>query len=164
MKRLVKEYVFDAGNQEITSPEFIGLATENLLLIVNTTMSEVVYNPLKSAIAGTLTGATLQLVTDTSSMNQTDELQIWIEDGVTPATNDNLDALVYLANCIAERMPMLDTLDRAQVTVANTVSVGQSGNWTLATLNALQNQPTAFAPYNWASGAFHIYQNVQVTP
>jgi hypothetical protein len=174
MKRLVKEYSFDRDNQEITSSEFAELRTENILLVVNVSLNQVIYNPINSAFSGTLSGLTLQLSYDTSGMNAADDLQIWIDDGIQSANNDNLDALVYFASAIHEKLPVCDTLDRALVVAAQSgawsVNAVQSGGWNIATvttvgaLTSLQNNaPTALAAYNWASGAYHIYNGIEVS-
>lgn len=168
MKKIVNDYQFVPIENELYSDSFSGLSIENVLLIVNLSSGVILYSPANPSHANaSLSGTLFIFGSDISANLQTDKLQIWIDDGVSPARNDNLDSLVYLANMIAERMPMLDTLDRAVVSGAVTVS-GSLTTLTTVTnvtsLNSMQSQPTAMAPYNWASGAYHIYSGIQVTP
>jgi hypothetical protein len=172
MKKLVKEYEFYNGSGEIFSPELIGIELSQVLLVVNVTANRILYNPTNfDTGAYSLTQGTLnvRLPTDDSLVfNSTDELQIWIDDGESPARDDNLDTLVYFASAIHEKLPVCDTLDRVLANVVGTVTV--SGTLTTVTtvtnvtsLNSMQSQPTALAPYNWASGAYHIYNGIEVT-
>ena len=171
MKKLVKEYVFDPSVRQIASPEFFELAISNILLVVNVTTNTVLYNPLNASAGGEMlqlsNGKILSLFLDTTTpgYSSTDELQIWIDDGESPARDDNLDTLVYFASAIHEKLPVCDTNDRVLANVTGSVTLGGGSTTvsTLTTLNTFQNQPVALAPYNWASGAYHIYNGIEVT-
>lgn len=81
MKYIPITYTFDASAKTIDSSFFNRI--EDIFLITNVTSWEIIYqfnNPLKW---GTLSVTTLNLVFDTTSMNDTDKLQIILQDPVT---------------------------------------------------------------------------------
>lgn len=171
MKKIVTNYKLTDPNS-LQSPDFVGLTNEQLLLVVNATSGVLLYSPLNNAnsidgIKDPLEDAFF-FVNDFPNTSLGQALQIWIDDGQSPARDDNLDTLVYFASAIHEKMPVCDTLDRMLANVVGTVTV--SGTLTTVTtvtnvtsLNSMQSQPTALAPYNWASGAYHIYNGIEVT-
>lgn len=168
MQKLIEDYVFSASAKTVTSPDFSGLSTRNILLVVNVTDGIIIFNPIKAATTGSLSGGVLTLTYDTTSMSDGDQIQIYIDDGFDAARDDNLDTLVYFASAIHEKMPVCDTLDRVLANVVGSVTV--SGNLStvstvtnITSMNSMQNQPTALAPYNWSSGAYHIYNGIEVT-
>ena len=80
MKRLLKpsEYSFNATAKTIT---IIGvtLVEEQLLLITNVTLGIMIYNFAEPLKGGSISGQVLTLDYDTTSMSNTDKLQIWFE-------------------------------------------------------------------------------------
>lgn len=79
MKKLVTSYTFDASLKTIDSADFTSL--EKIQLVTNVTDGIIIYNFADSAKNGTLSGTTLTLDYDTTSMDDTDKLQIFVEDG-----------------------------------------------------------------------------------
>ena len=79
-KKLVKtdigDYSFNALAKEITFSGIDGLTLDQILLITNVTDNTIIYN--FAAKGGTLITSVLTLDYDTTSMNDTDEFQIWI--------------------------------------------------------------------------------------
>ncbi len=79
------------------------------------------------------------------------------------------DSMLYFTTAILEKLPMLTSTDAAMVNVMNTVPV--SGSLTsmtnlvnLANLNGYAlGASTGLTPYNFSAGAFHIYNNIQVS-
>lgn len=88
MKKIVTSYTFDASAQTIDSADFTSL--EKILLITNVTDQIIIYNFADSAKGGSLSSTTLTLEYDTTSMSDTDKLQIFVEvanltQGTTPS-------------------------------------------------------------------------------
>lgn len=78
-KKLVTSYTFDASAQTIDAADFTSL--EKILLITNVTDQIIIYNFADTTKGGSLTSTTLTLEYDTTTMDDTDKLQIMVEDG-----------------------------------------------------------------------------------
>lgn len=78
-KKLVHEYTFDASAKTIVSSDFNRL--RDIAIITNVTDGIVIYDALDSTLKGTLSGKTLTLDYDTTTMADTDELQIIMHTG-----------------------------------------------------------------------------------
>lgn len=78
-KKLVHEYIFVASAKTIVSSDFNRL--RDIAIITNVTDGIVIYDALDSTLKGTLSGKTLTLDYDTTTMADTDELQIIIHTG-----------------------------------------------------------------------------------
>lgn len=81
-KRLASGYTFDASAQTIVHADFSDITLAGIQMIVNVTDQEIIYNFADTAKGGTLSTDTLTLEHDTTSMADTDELMILVEDGV----------------------------------------------------------------------------------
>ncbi len=79
MKKLVTSYTFVAASRTVQSADFTSL--EKIQLITNVTDQIIIYNFADTAKGGTLSSTTLTLEYDTSTMSNTDKLQIFVEDG-----------------------------------------------------------------------------------
>jgi hypothetical protein len=84
MKKLVTSYTFDASAKTIDSADFTSL--EKIQLITNVTDQIIIYNFADTSKGGTLSSTTLTLEHDTTAMDDTDKLQIFVEDGTGPGT------------------------------------------------------------------------------
>lgn len=80
-------YTFDASAQTVVASEFSDVGLSGIQLITNVTDQIVIYNFADTAKGGTLSTDTLTLEFDTTSMSDTDELMILVEDGLTPLTS-----------------------------------------------------------------------------
>lgn len=79
MKKIVHEYIFNAASQTIRSKEFTRLNI--IALITNVTAGIIIYNFADPAKGGTLSGDTLTLDFNTTSMSNSDDLQIIVHTG-----------------------------------------------------------------------------------
>jgi hypothetical protein len=77
----VGSYTFDASAKTVTLTGFPTLTIEQILLITNvtSTKNEIIYQFDQTAKAGTISGNVITLVFDTTTMADTDDLQIWVE-------------------------------------------------------------------------------------
>lgn len=84
MKTLITNYVFDASAKTITFSDFGDISLEKILLVTNTTDNIIIYNFAESGLGGTVATNVLTLDYDTTSMSDTDDLQIFYELKRTP--------------------------------------------------------------------------------
>lgn len=82
MKKLVTSYTFNAAAKTVVSSAFSSL--ENILLITNVTDNVIIYNFADPSKGGSLSGTTLTLTHDTTSMADADKLQVFVDDGNEP--------------------------------------------------------------------------------
>lgn len=79
MKKLLTSYTFDASAKTVTSDDFTSL--EKIQLITNVTDQIIIYNFADTTKGGSLTSTTITLEYDTTTMDDADKLQIFVEDG-----------------------------------------------------------------------------------
>jgi len=75
----VGTYTFDASAQTITMAGIKTLKLEEILLITNVTDQEIIYNPADASLGGTIASNVLTLEYDTTSMDDADDLQIYVQ-------------------------------------------------------------------------------------
>lgn len=78
MKILVPNYTFDASAKTITFTDYVAITLENILLVTNVTDNVIIYNFADQG--GTVASNILTLDYDTTSMSDSDDLQIWYDD------------------------------------------------------------------------------------
>jgi len=86
MKKRLTSYTFDASAQTVVHADFSDVGLAGIQLIVNVTDQIIIYNFADASKGGTLATDTLTLEYDTTSMSDTDELMILVEDGVAAQT------------------------------------------------------------------------------
>lgn len=132
MKKLISEYTFNAATKQITLTEYTSVDLESLLLITNVTDNIILYNFAGQDKGATIVGNVVTLDYDTSSMSNNDNLQIFIDDGQSPATNSELETLNFLIKQLLKRSESLAVVDinqRQRVTVDSVVpTVFVNGN------------------------------------
>lgn len=79
--KIVKNYTFNAVAKTVTSTDFTSI--EIILSILNVTTGDIIYLPNNPNKGGTLSNGVLTLDYNTTSMSNTDKLQIIIENTVT---------------------------------------------------------------------------------
>ena len=73
---------FNAAAKTITHASFSDVTLAGIQLIVNVTDQIIIYNFADTTKGGSLTGDVLTLEYDTTTMSDTDELMVLVEDGV----------------------------------------------------------------------------------
>lgn len=81
MKRRIENYSWVASTGAITFTDFTAIKLEGVLVITNVTDQIIIYNFADAAKGGTQSANVLTCEFDTSSMDNTDKLQIWYDDG-----------------------------------------------------------------------------------
>lgn len=82
MKQLIGNYRFNSSAHTVTFPAYISLVPESILLITNVTRGVIIYNFADPNAGGTVLGNVLTLTYNTSSQADTDNLQIFFDDGL----------------------------------------------------------------------------------
>lgn len=105
MKIKVDNYTFNKTNKTITLNDYASLPLENLLLITNVTSGTILFMFNDPSLLATIENNIITLSIDTSSMLDSDKLQIFIDDGKHQLTNDELRAtplIISDPNLLAE--------------------------------------------------------------
>ena len=90
MKILFEDYSFDAANQKVTFNTTDVITLEQLLIITNVTTNKIIYNFADPNAGGTIVNNVLTLDFDTTSMSSGDKLQIYLDNILTPASDETL--------------------------------------------------------------------------
>jgi len=114
MKKLVENYSFNAATRQITLTDYTSVDLEALLLITNVTDNIIIYNFAGEGKGATIAANVVALDFDTTSMSNSDKLQIFIDDGETPATNSALETIDLLLSQLLKRSESLAVVDTSQ--------------------------------------------------
>ena len=130
MKKLIENYTFNPSEQTIAFNDYASIDLEKILLITNASSNDIIYNFADLNLGGSTTDNVVTLVYNTSgTMNSTDRLQIFYEDGSNPASEDTLQSLsdmIDYLKIIVQNTKVLSTQDfnqRQRVVVENTLSM-----------------------------------------
>jgi len=102
-KNLITEYTFDASLKTVRFDDYVSISLDGCLLITNVTDGIGIFQFNSPSLGGTVATNVLTLEYDTTTMSDSDDLQIWYDDGVPLANNQVLDALYE----VCERLTML---------------------------------------------------------
>lgn len=125
MKILVENYTFNSSTRQVTLTDYTSVDLESFLLITNVTDNVIIYNFADPAKGGTVSTNVLTLDYDTTAMSNGDSLQIFIDDGESPATNSALETIDLLLTQLLKRsesLAVVDTAQRQRVVVDNQVT------------------------------------------
>lgn len=100
MKKLIETYTFDASAKTVALTGYT-VSLASLLLITNVTDNIIIYNFADATKGGTVSGDTITLTYDTTSMADADKLQIYYDDsaatqavsGTVAVTNSDITAI-----------------------------------------------------------------------
>jgi len=90
MKILFENYSFNAAAKTVTFNTTDVLTLEQLLIITNVTTNKIIYNFADPNAGGTIVNNVLTLDFNTTSMSSNDKLQIFIDNILTPASDETL--------------------------------------------------------------------------
>lgn len=98
MKKNITNYIFNAANKTIIFNDYTNIEIEKILQISNVKTAEIIYSPMDFGDSkkrkGNVSENILSLSYDTTSMSNSDPLQIWYDDGVYNAYDLNNYLLV----------------------------------------------------------------------
>lgn len=113
MKKLISNsgYVFNASAKTVTFSDYTTIELEGVLLITNLADNLIVYNFANPLLGGTVSGNVLTLTYDTSSMDDSDKLQIFYDDSsIQPANTTNQTELAELTETLQELVSRLNVI------------------------------------------------------
>jgi hypothetical protein len=93
MKVLFEDYTFNAAAKQIAFNTTQPIELSQLLVITNVTDNLIIYNFADPAAGGTISNNTLTLDYNTTSMSDTDTLQIFLDNTETPASDEMIRLL-----------------------------------------------------------------------
>jgi hypothetical protein len=152
MKKLVSNYSFNAATKQITLSDYTSVDLESLLLITNVATNTIIYNFAGQGKGATVSGNVLTLDFDTTSMSNSDSLQIFIDNNEVGASESTAEALKDVADYLkilvnqTKTLATQDTAQRQRVVLENS-SVTLVGNSQIVD-SANQN------PFSFGSNAF----------
>jgi hypothetical protein len=117
MKILFENYSFDAAAKTVTFNTTNSITLEQLLIITNVTTNQIVYNFADPNAGGSITNNVLTLDFDTTSMSSSDKLQIFIDNILTPSSDETLQL-------VGEQTELLRRMTKLLEPIANQNSVG----------------------------------------
>lgn len=159
MKIQVTNYTFNPMLRQIAFTDYSSIALKSVLLVVNVTTNEIIYNFANHLTGGTVTGNVLNLTFDTSSMSSSHDLLIYYDAPGVPATDE---ALVLLRRIAQSLIPLAtqDANQRQRVTVdalAGGLTLG-----TVSTVSTVSNVATLAGVdprYQFIDAARNAYAN-----
>jgi hypothetical protein len=117
MKVLFQDYTFNAATKQITFNTTDVVSLNQVLVITNVTDNIIIYNFADPAKGGTILNNVLTLTFDTTTMSNTDSLQIFLDLYGTPSTEETtvlLNESVVLLRKMVKLMEPLGTQDTQQ--------------------------------------------------
>lgn len=169
MKILFENYSFDAPAQTVTFNTTDVITLEQLLIITNVTTNKIIYNFADPNAGGSITNNVLTLDFDTTSMSSGDKLQIFVDNILTPSSDETLQLVGEQTELLRRMTKLLEPSSRAsnaglQMVDASFTTLSVINSHNLTYMGGAQNQTitaaeTAFFPQSRQSYAL-IRQNL----
>jgi hypothetical protein len=132
-----KDYIFDASAKTITFSDPVSI--EQIGVITNVVDGVQIYNPMDVTKVGTLAGQVLTLAYNTTTMSDTDALQVFYGNG-SPTLSVELDDMFVVLRGILLELATPSTVDLA-LNRLRTTDVIESGTvTTVTTVSTVANQ------------------------
>ena len=161
MKKLIENYTFNPTTKEIVFLDYTTIDLERILIVTNVTINTIIYNFANSLQGGSIDGNVLTLNCNTSSMNNTDKLQIYYETIDTPSSEQTLQLLLTMVQNsdnsiqlikrllkILEPISTQDALQRQRVAVETIANMNVVS--TVSTVSTVSNLGSvAGIDYRW---------------
>lgn len=140
MKLIVDNYSFNKDSKTVTFSDYASINLAHVLIVVNVTTNQIIYNFANPALGGSVVGNVLTLDFDTTAMANSDVLMIQYDDAaVAPASEQLLEAVFDTI----EQLSFLNGLKESNNTLRTSLPAGTaitSGTLTtLTTLTTLAN-------------------------
>lgn len=144
MKILFESYTFKPSTKQIVFNTTDTVTLERLLIITNVTTNTIIYNFADPLTGGVVNNNVLTLDYNSVAMSSTDKLQIFLDNSLTPASEESLQYLKKIAQ-LATPLSVQDSSQRQRVvvevapttTVTGTVAVGSGTVTTVSNIAAL---------------------------
>ena len=127
MKELIKDYIFDPTNKNVVFNNYDKIDLERVLLITNVTDNVIIYNFANPVAGGhVVNNNILNLQYDTTTMSDTDKLQIFYEVDAAPAkeaTQADMYELMYsVYAAVKDLSAIVSTVTGGQVRALTTIT------------------------------------------
>jgi len=126
MKILFENYSFDATAKTVTFNTTDVITLEQLLVITNVTTNKIIYNFADPSAGGSIINNVLTLDFDTTSMSSSDKLQIFIDNVLTPASDETLQFLSDQTALLGRVIKLLEPSGRANSAGAQVVDASST--------------------------------------
>lgn len=128
MKELIKDYIFDPTNKNVVFNNYDKIDLERVLLITNVTDNVIIYNFANPVAGGRVVNNNiLNLQYDTTTMSDTDKLQIFYEVDAAPAkeaTQADMYELMYsVYTAVKDLSALVCTISGGALRVSTTTPV-----------------------------------------
>jgi hypothetical protein len=150
MKVLFQDYTFNAATKQITFNTTDVVSLNQVLIITNVTDNVIIYNFADAAKGGVITNNVLTLTYDTTTMSNSDSLQIFLDLYGTPSTDESVVLLRRLIQLLTP-IAVQDTQQRQRVVVDN-IATGNLNN--IGNLNTYNNVDSRFPIIDQARNTF----------
>jgi hypothetical protein len=160
MKILFEDYSFNAAAQQITFNTDAIISLEHLLVITNVTNNVIIYNFADPSRSGTISNNVLTLTFNTTGMSNTDNLQIFLDNTLSPASEESVQYLKKMVQLLTP-LSVQDSAQRQRITIdaaPASLSVGTVTNITAFGNVDVRFQFTDAARLTYANG---IRKNLQ---
>ena len=132
MKELIKDYIFDPTNKKVVFNNYDKIDLERVLLITNVTDNVIIYNFANPEAGGhVVNNNILNLQYDTTTMSDTDKLQIFYEVDAAPAkeaTQADMYELMYsVYSAVKDLSALVSTISGGALRVSTTTPVTIAG-------------------------------------
>jgi len=150
MKTLIDDYTFNPSNRTITINELTSLKLEQLLLITNTTDNVIIYNFTDKSLSATTLGNVITLNYNTTTMSNSDSLQIFIDTpntdfvGLNELLTDGISEIVHQLQSLRNDGGMADASGRVRCNV-------ETGSMNIGTATTVTGVTTVSTVSNIAS-------------
>ena len=145
MKLRINNYIFDASNKQITFTDYSSIDLDGVLLITNVTDNIIIYNFAAPGFGGTVIGNVLTLDYDTTSMSDSDNIQLFYDDSID--INSLITMLqTQISNDNDMHRQLLQLLKPLGITVSGTgrlqLDINNVVGGTIGTVTNITNLPT----------------------
>lgn len=139
MKELIKDYIFDPTNKNVVFNNYDKIDLERVLLITNVTDNVIIYNFANPEAGGhVVNNNILNLQYDTTTMSDTDKLQIFYEVDAAPAkeaTQADMYELMYsVYSAVKDLSALVSTISGGAMRVSTTTPVTIAGAVAISTM------------------------------
>ena len=145
MKILFENYSFNAAAKTVTFNTADSITLEQLLIITNVTTNNIIYNFADPNAGGVIENNVLTLNYDTTSMSSEGRLQIFLDNILTPSSDETLQLVNEQTELLRRMTKLLEPSGRAnsagaQVVDISTVTGTINNQHNLTYMGGAQNQ------------------------
>jgi hypothetical protein len=136
MKILFEDYTFNASAKQIRFNTTSVIGLEQLLIITNVTDNIIIYNFADPSAGGTISNNVLTLDYNTVSMSNTDSLQIFLDNVLTPSSDEMLQSVQEQTALLMRMVKLLEPSSRQNAAGMQQVELASTPSTVLVSQNA----------------------------